>query len=346
MRKKGKNLVVLAASALSCLGASPTKPEFYWEVGPVVLGRDIPFYFEAKITRKPVFTLTIGYYWNEYSNVAYEYENEFDYRGSSEETVSETIYLPARWTELGDKFYMAIHQKGYINGNTHGQVFSFSEGLNVTVGRILTWEFPNPDSEIDTKRYRAYNTTLAPVEGEEKYRLLAYKDELSSFNPRCIQISNMTILYKNTMGSDDLTSARAYMNVYSDPFEYPYRPTIGTVNYVQIPLKLVRESRRDVDGFSAFILRLQYPHYYHRQTLKMLMSNPEDPETYFASSDFYCRAGLGHDEEPYTFSIFLEQLTSFRDSMKFDFLREFEEKPKFGNCSDAEYCVVIGREVK
>ena len=343
MRRKASKLIILAAGALSCLGANPTKPEFYWEVGPVISGRDIPFHFEAVITRKPIFTLTIGYYWDEYSSVAYEYENEFNYMGRSETMVSETIYLPSHWTEHGDKFYMAIHQKGFINGNTHGQVFSFSEGLNVTVGRILRWECPEENTTVDTKRYKAYNTTVFPVEGEEKYRFLNYRTELESFAPRCVQISNMTILYKNTMASEDLTQATAYMNVYNDYMEYPYQPTLGTVNYVRIPLRLVRESRRDVDGFSAYILRLRVPHYYHRQTLKMLMANPNDPETYFASSDFYCRAGLGHDADPYAIGIFLEKLTSYKDSMRFEIKREFDKTQLFGNCSDSQYCVVIGK---
>ena len=343
MRRKAKNLVVLAASALSCLGATPTKPEFYWEVGPVIEGQEIPFYFEAVITRKPVFTLTIGYYWDEYSSVAYEYENEFNYMGRTETMVSETIKLPSHWTEHGERFYMAIHQKGFINGNTHGQAFSFSEGLNVTVGRILNWESPTENSTIDTRRYRAYNTTTFPVEGEEKYRFLNYRTELAAFSPRCIRISNMTILYKNTMAEENLAAANAYMNIYSDPFEYPYQPNIGTATYVRIPLRLVRDSRRDVDGFSAYILRLKTVHYYHRQTLKMLSANPNDPETYFASSDFYCRAGLGHDSDPYLIGIFLENMTSYKDSMRFDIKREFDKNQFFGNCSDSEFCVVIGR---
>ena len=346
MRRRALNLLIMAFSALPCISASmDTLPAFNWEIDTIMKDQPVSFHFTAKVTDRPVFTLRISAYTDINGPIFANWSKKYDYTNQSG-YVTEDIELPATFTAY-DTFYFTINQQGIIGGGRLGQVFNYSAGFNATAGRVFSYYTPEENAITDPKRFTANSTPTGFESEQEQYRFFHYQSELaSSSSPRHISLSKMHILYRNTAKSVNLANtAKAYINVYSDPYEYPIQPTInGGSAYVRIPLRLKRDSSSDIDDFCAYVFETQAFYYYHRRSLKMATSPSGASFEWFTSRDFFIRAGLGHDAQPFSGDLFIENLGDFKDSFRISINRDLSDNAVFGSCEDSTYCIVIGKE--
>ena len=330
-------LTLLCPLALSCLGASVSKPDFYYSIGPSVEGGvnviEVAFdplkypnaYFHARVMEDR--TLSVPFDPDEAvqdQNGYLHFHARFELRHWVEgETLTYAFGLLKRSYVLGidlSEYYVYVEARKKV-GEGYGY-FDFDENVVQEAQR----EAEVYDPRIDPRQSHVYHDAYA-VRGIKRNILLA----------------------KRGVGLSDLVIE--YVNPYADSYKYPraelrlldHREDFEDVafdsgGYSVLPLKVTQ--MHVLGEGTTYRFSLESPLYYSQIDAKA--SNERIPgEPCFRSDDLFLPLRQGHDEATWHYHIVLFGAGAYEDEV---LVRQsaYSSRKFFGPCDSAEYCLVGG----
>lgn len=350
---QARGLALGLMTVFTSLGAyypESSTSRFYYEVGPFLYKRSSSFYFEFRVAAdRPSFTVSLfAYVDKSYKNYYASVEQSYDFSGITGR-IGETITIPSTFTKR-ETFYLAIKLLGHEYGDERlGQVFVYSDGLDVTVGRTYSAYSPSPGERLDTGRTIVReNNALSHIETKQEYAFSSFPGQLANdATNRCLNINRFRLSYKGFNSDDTLETAAAELRILSHLDEFPFSVTheLGGKKYVRIPLNISSVGASTThEGFTDYSLSLIRTYYYDLRNLNMYSSQTKPNSHCFASQNVFIPQGSGHDLLPCDYELFIWNATYYRDSFLITGRIDFSN-PRFGDCETADYCVVYGGPV-